>query len=41
MLASGVRDFVRQGVDGLLARERRGAVAHISRLALDAPFAST
>ena len=38
MLASGVRDFVRQGVDGLLARDDAELSRHISRLALDAPF---
>jgi glycosyltransferase involved in cell wall biosynthesis len=38
MLASGVRDFVRQGVDGLLARNDAELSRHISRLALDAPF---
>jgi len=38
MLASGVRDFIRQGVDGLLARNDAELSRHISRLALDAPF---
>jgi glycosyltransferase involved in cell wall biosynthesis len=38
MMASGVRDFVRQGVDGLLARDEAELSRHISRLALDAPF---
>jgi glycosyltransferase involved in cell wall biosynthesis len=38
MLASGVRDFVRQGVDGLLARDDAELSRHISRVALDAPF---
>lgn len=38
MLASGVRDFVRQGVDGLLARDEAELSRHISRLALDSPF---
>jgi len=38
MLGSGVRDFVRQGVDGLLARDDAELSRHISRLALDAPF---
>ena len=38
MLASGVRDFVRQGVDGLLARDDVELSRHMSRLALDAPF---
>jgi glycosyltransferase involved in cell wall biosynthesis len=40
MLASGVRDFVRQGVDGLLARDEPELARHISRMALDAPFRS-
>ena len=38
MLASGVRDVVRQGLDGLLARDEAELARHISRLALDAPF---
>jgi glycosyltransferase involved in cell wall biosynthesis len=38
MLASGVRDFIRQGLDGLLARDDAELARHISRLALDAPF---
>jgi glycosyltransferase involved in cell wall biosynthesis len=38
MLASGARDFVRQGVDGLLARDERELARDISRLAIDAPF---
>ena len=38
MLASGVRDFVRQGVDGLLARNDAELSRHIARIALDAPF---
>jgi glycosyltransferase involved in cell wall biosynthesis len=38
MLASGVRDFVRHGVDGLLAHDEAELSRHISRLALDAPF---
>lgn len=38
MLASGVRDFVRQGVDGLLARDDAELSRHIARIALDAPF---
>jgi len=38
MLASGVRDFVQQGVDGLLARDEPELSRHISRLALDTPF---
>jgi glycosyltransferase involved in cell wall biosynthesis len=38
MLASGARDFIRQGVDGLLARDDAELARHISRIALDAPF---
>lgn len=38
MLASGVRDFVQQGVDGLLARDDAELSRHIGRIALDAPF---
>ena len=38
MLASGVRDFIHQGVDGLLARDEAELSRHIARLALDAPF---
>jgi glycosyltransferase involved in cell wall biosynthesis len=38
MLASGVRDFVSQGIDGLLARDETELSRHISRMALDAPF---
>jgi glycosyltransferase involved in cell wall biosynthesis len=38
MLASGVRDFIRQGVDGLLARDDVELSRCISRLALDTPF---
>jgi glycosyltransferase involved in cell wall biosynthesis len=38
MLASGVRDFVRQGLDGLLARNDSELSRHIARIALDAPF---
>jgi glycosyltransferase involved in cell wall biosynthesis len=38
LLASGVRDFVRQGVDGLLARDDAELSRHIARIALDAPF---
>ena len=38
MLSSGVRDFIRQGLDGLLARDDAELARHISRLALDAPF---
>ena len=38
MLASGARDFIRQGVDGLLARDEAELSRFIARLALDAPF---
>ena len=38
MLSSGVRDFIRQRLDGLLARDDAELARHISRLALDAPF---
>lgn len=38
MLASGVRDFIRQGVDGLLARDHDELARFIGRMALDAPF---
>jgi glycosyltransferase involved in cell wall biosynthesis len=38
MLASGVRDFVRQGADGLLARDDAELSRHIARIALDEPF---
>jgi glycosyltransferase involved in cell wall biosynthesis len=38
MLASGVRDFVRQGIDGLLARDEAELSRHLSRVALDGPF---
>ncbi|HEY2026008.1 MAG TPA: glycosyltransferase family 4 protein [Gemmatimonadaceae bacterium] len=38
MLASGVRDFVRQGSDGLLARDAAELSRFIARLALDAPL---
>jgi glycosyltransferase involved in cell wall biosynthesis len=38
MLESGVRDFVRQGVDGLLARDQAELSRFMSRMALDAPF---
>jgi glycosyltransferase involved in cell wall biosynthesis len=38
MLASGARDFIRQGVDGLLARDEAELTRAIARLALDAPF---
>lgn len=38
MLAGGARDFIRQGVDGLLARSERELSRCIARLAIDAPF---
>ena len=38
MLASGVRDFIRHGTDGLLAHDDAELSRHISRLALDVPF---
>jgi glycosyltransferase involved in cell wall biosynthesis len=38
MLASGVRDFIRHGVDGLLATNHDELARHIARMALDAPF---
>jgi glycosyltransferase involved in cell wall biosynthesis len=38
MLASGARDFVQQGVDGVLARDEQELARAMSRLALDAPF---
>ena len=38
MLASGARDFIRQGVEGLLARDEAELTRAIGRLALDAPF---
>ena len=38
MLASGARDFIRHGVDGLLARDDRELSRSIARLAIDAPF---
>jgi glycosyltransferase involved in cell wall biosynthesis len=38
MLSSGVRDFIRQGVDGLLARDHEELARFLSRMALDAPF---
>jgi glycosyltransferase involved in cell wall biosynthesis len=38
MLAGGARDFIRQGVDGLLARDEHDLARAIERLALDAPF---
>jgi glycogen synthase len=38
MQASGVRDFIRQGVEGLLARDETELARHLSRLALDVPF---
>jgi hypothetical protein len=38
MLDSGARDFLRQGVDGLLARDERGLGRAIGRLVVDGPF---
>ncbi|MDB4881432.1 MAG: glycosyl transferase group 1, partial [Gemmatimonadetes bacterium] len=38
MLASGARDFIRQGVDGLLARDAAELSRFVCRIALDAPF---
>jgi glycosyltransferase involved in cell wall biosynthesis len=38
MLDSGARDFLRQGVDGLLARDERDMARAMGRLAVDAPF---
>ncbi len=38
MLGSGARDFIHQGVDGLLVRDEGELSRAISRLALDAPF---
>lgn len=38
MLASGARDFIRQGVEGVLARDEAELGRAIGRLALDAPF---
>ena len=38
MLAGGARDFIQQGVDGLLAGDERELSRSIARLALDAPF---
>jgi glycosyltransferase involved in cell wall biosynthesis len=38
MLESGARDFLRQGVDGLLARDERDLGRAMGRLAMDAPF---
>jgi len=38
MLESGVRDFIRQGADGLLARDQAELSRFMSRMALDAPF---
>jgi glycosyltransferase involved in cell wall biosynthesis len=38
MQASGVRDFIHQGVDGLLARDEAELSRHLSRMALDVPF---
>jgi glycosyltransferase involved in cell wall biosynthesis len=38
MLATGARDFIRHGVDGLLARDPAEMSRFISRLVLDQPF---
>lgn len=38
MLASGVRDFIRHGVDGLLAVDQQELARSMARMALDAPF---
>ena len=38
MLDSGARDFLRQGVDGLLARDAPDLARAIGRLAVDVPF---
>jgi glycosyltransferase involved in cell wall biosynthesis len=38
MMATGARDFIRQGVDGLLARDPRELSRFIAQMALDAPF---
>jgi glycosyltransferase involved in cell wall biosynthesis len=38
MIDSGARDFVRQGVDGLLVRGERDLARAIGRLVVDAPF---
>lgn len=38
MLAGGARDFIQQGVDGLLARDEEELSRSIARLALDGPF---
>jgi glycosyltransferase involved in cell wall biosynthesis len=38
MLASGVRDFIHHGTDGLLAHDDAELSRHIARLALDVPF---
>ena len=38
MLASGVRDFIRHGIDGLLAHDERELSRHIARMALDGEF---
>jgi glycosyltransferase involved in cell wall biosynthesis len=38
MLASGLRDFIRQGAEGLLARDDAELSRFMSRIALDVPF---
>lgn len=38
MLAGGARDFIGQGIDGLLARDERDLGSAMARMAMDAPF---
>jgi glycosyltransferase involved in cell wall biosynthesis len=38
MMATGARDFIRHGVDGLLARNEADLSRQMSRLAIDEPF---
>jgi glycosyltransferase involved in cell wall biosynthesis len=38
MMATGARDFIRHGVDGLLARDEADLPRQMSRLAIDEPF---
>ena len=38
MLAGGARDFIAQGIDGLLVRDERELANAMARLAMDAPF---
>jgi glycosyltransferase involved in cell wall biosynthesis len=40
MLESGARDFIRQGIEGLLARDERELADSMARMALDTPFRS-